>query len=214
MSVILLLPWIVFAFLPLKKYMYYVLIVFSIVMMCFDVTSVIQSIGIFLPERYQFYLNSAFVSERSLMGLLKVIFPIILMFIFLETTDLHKCKLKDRILLNLLLFSICLGILFPGNLLILRIIWYFELVPLILIPIIYNRLNTSQNKVYFALFTGNYCLCYFIMYFLIRNNNEIFPYSFNFEILGLSTLLFVFVCLCVFEILVLLYLILAKYIKV
>lgn len=209
-SILMIIPWMCLSLLPLKKYMYFVCIFLSLVLTCFDMTSILQSISILLPERYQFYLQSTFASGRSLLGLVKVVFPIILMVIFLGINDLRNCGLKERIFLNLLLFSICLGILFPGNMLVLRIAWYFDIAPVILIPMVFQQLKEIRNKAYFSIFVSEYCLCYFVLYFLVRNNSNIFPYAFNFEFLQLKTLVLVGVFLFMFEIMVLFYMMSVK----
>ena len=145
--------------------------------------------------------------------MVKVVFPIILLVIFLAINDLNKCGLRERIFLNLLLFSICLGILFPGNMLVLRIAWYFDIAPVILIPIIYKQLKETKNKTYFTLFVGEYCLCYFILYYLVRNNSAIFPYTFNVEALQLKTLFVIGIFLFLFELMVFFYMLSTRRLK-
>ena len=212
-SILMIIPWMCLAMLPLKKYMYFACILFSLVLTCYDMTSILQSISVLLPERYQFYLQSAFASGRSLLGVVKVVFPIILMVMFLVMNDLRDCGLKERIFLNLLLFSICLGLLFPGNMLVLRISWYFDIAPVILIPIVFKQLKAARNKAYFAVFVSEYCLCYFILYYLVRNNSSIFPYTFNFEFLQWKTLYLIAIFLFIFEIMVFLYMMSIKRIR-
>lgn len=212
-SILMIVPWICLAMLPVKKYMYFVCILLSLLLTSFDMTSILQSLSVLLPERYQFYLQSTFASGRSLLGLVKVVFPIILLVIFLAINDLNKYGLRERIFLNLLLFSICLGILFPGNMLVLRIAWYFDIAPVILIPIIYKQLKETKNKTYFTLFVGEYCLCYFILYYLVRNNSAIFPYTFNVEALQLKTLFVIGIFLFLFELMVFFYMLSTRRLK-
>lgn len=214
-SILMIIPWICLAMLPLKKYMYFFCIFLSVILTCFDMPSILQSISVLLPERYQFYLQSEFASGRSLLGLVKVVFPTVLMVIYLRINNLRDSELKERIFLNILLFSICLGILFPGNMLILRFAWYFDLAPVILIPLLFKQLKETRSKAYFAVFVGEYCLCYFIMYYLIRNNSNVFPYTFNLEsFLQIKTLVLIGIFLFVFEILVFLYMMSVKKIKI
>lgn len=212
-SILMIVPWICLAMLPVKKYMYFVCIFLSLLLIPFDMTSILQSLGVLLPERYQFYLQSTFASGRSFLGLIKVVFPIILLVIFLAINDLNKCGLRERIFLNLLLFSICLSLLFPGNLLVQRIAWYFDIAPVILIPIIYKQLKETKNKTYFILFVGEYCLCYFILYYLVRNNSAIFPYTFNIEALQLKTLFVIVIFLFIFELMVFFYMLSTRRLK-
>lgn len=212
-SILMIVPWICLAMLPLKKYMYFICIFLSLLLTCFDMTSLLQSVSVLLPERYQFYLQSTFTSGRSLLGLVKVVFPLVLIIVFLAINDLRKCSLLERIFLNLLLFSICLGLLFPGNMLVLRIAWYFDVAPVILIPIMFKQLNKPQNKAYFALFVSEYSLCYFVLYYIIRNNSAIFPYTFNFSVLQMKTLFFIITLFFVFELAVFLYMLLNRRLK-
>lgn len=129
-----------------------ILIIFyfiSLIFIFFDISGFINLFEFILPERYDYYINSVFATEKNMGAIFKIIIPnLILLISFKYKKELLEKK-ED---FNLIFYAWYIYVIISNSLyginIFIRLGWYFEYYILLIVPLLYDILKNKYIELF------------------------------------------------------------------
>ena len=157
--------------------------IMSLVLIIIDIRQFIDFFSFLIPERWKWYLESNFLTQKNYSAVVKQLVPnLILIFIMLNRKKITK---KEDLFFLMLFVNVIITNCFYGVLVLLRLSYFFDVALIFLIPTIIELLNKYDKRIkilgYLSII-GYYSLLTIVTIF-IMNGHGVMPYQTLFSLL-------------------------------
>ena len=182
-SAIIMLPFMIF-YIIFHNYKFHkiltVIYIISLIFMIIDIRQIIETLSFIIPQRWQWYLNSEYLTSRNTSAIVKQLVPnLLLIFIMLnrkkEIIDIEKNDIYILMLYTDVIITNC----FYGILVLLRFSYFFDISLIFIIPVVLELLKTYDKKI---IILGNlgiwgYYILLTVVTIFIMNGQGVMPYN-------------------------------------
>lgn len=179
---------IMFAFLPFylifrnQKYSKVLIVIYvlSLIFMVVDLRQIIGYFKFLIPERWVWYLQSDFLTERNFSAITKQLVPnLLLIFVLIKRKQVIEMNKENDIYILMLFIDVIITNCFYGVLVLLRLSYFFDISLIFIVPIIFELLKNYNKKIEnlgkLSIF-GYYILLTVVTIF-IMNGHGVMPYQ-------------------------------------
>lgn len=179
---------IMIAFLPFylifrnQKYNKALIVIYalSLIFMVVDLRQIIEYFKFLIPERWVWYLQSDFLTERNFSAITKQLVPnLLLIFVLIKRKKVIEMNKENDIYILLLFIDVIITNCFYGVLVLLRLSYFFDVALIFIVPIIFELLQSYNKKIEnlgkLSIF-GYYILLTVVTIF-IMNGHGVMPYQ-------------------------------------
>lgn len=154
----------------------------SLLFIVIDLRKIIDVFDFLIPDRWKWYLNSNFLTDRNSSAIVKQLVPnLIVIYSIIKRKELRKYYEKFDITFALVFMATIITNCFYGILVLLRLSNYFDFGFIILIPILFDYIANYEKKYKFS----KLCIIGIIIYYLlltivtifIMNGHGVMPYT-------------------------------------
>ena len=122
--------------------------VLSLVFMIIDLRQILEWFKFIIPERWEWYLQSEFLTDRNYSAIVKQLVPnALLIFVLIKRKQIIEMKNENDIYILMLFIDIFITNCFYGVLVLLRLSYFFDISLMFIIPIIFELLHCYDKKI-------------------------------------------------------------------
>lgn len=157
-----------------------IIYVLSLVFMVVDLRQILEYMKFIIPERWEWYLQSEFLTERNFSAITKQLVPnLLLIFVLMKRKQVIEKSKENDIYILMLFIDVIITNCFYGVLVLLRLSYFFDISLIFIIPIIFELLQNYNKKIEnlgkLSIF-GYYILLTVVTIFLM-NGHGVMPYQ-------------------------------------
>lgn len=154
--------------------------VLSLIFMIVDLRQILEYLAFLIPERWKWYLQSDFLTERNFSAITKQLVPnLLLIFLLIKRKQVIEMNKENDIYILMLFIDVIITNCFYGVLVLLRLSYFFDISLIFIVPIIFELLQSYNKKIEnlgkLAIF-GYYILLTVVTIFLM-DGHGVMPYQ-------------------------------------
>lgn len=120
----------------------------SLIFMIIDLRQIIEWFKFMIPERWIWYLQSDFLTDRNYSAIVKQLVPnLLLIFVLMKRKQIINMKEENDIYILMLFTDVVITNCFYGVLVLLRLSYFFDISLIFIIPIIFELLQGYDRKI-------------------------------------------------------------------
>lgn len=157
-----------------------ILYVLSLIIMVVDLRQIMDLFLFIIPERWEWYLQSEFLTSRNYSAIIKQLVPnILLLYALWKRKEILERNRNYDIYILMLFANVFITNCFYGVLVLLRLSYFFDISLVFVIPIIFESLNQYNSHIQIlgkTAIIGYYILLTIVTIF-IMNGHGVMPYQ-------------------------------------
>lgn len=158
-----------------------VIYLLSLIFMIIDLRQIMEWFVFMIPQRWKWYFNSEFLTDRNYSALVKQLVPnIILLFTLWRRKEIVEEKPENDIYILMLFANVVITNCFYGVLVLLRLSYFFDISLIFIIPIIVEKIRKYKNdKLTILTITAiiSYYILLTVVTIFIMGGHGVMPYQ-------------------------------------
>lgn len=163
-----------------------IIYIFSLLFIVIDIRQIMGALSFIIPERWKWYLESEFLTNRNYSAVVKQLVPnLLLIFAMLNRKKVIENNEKNNMYILMLYINVIITNCFYGVLVLLRFSYFFDISLVFIIPLILEILKDYDPKIRTLgniTILGYYILLTVVTIFLM-NGHGVMPYKTLFSLL-------------------------------